>query len=147
MERGSVVALTWQATCFEQRWGISLKRALETATDDLEINIDSSEEGIVMRLHGHVGIDSSPKLRDQLSAALRDQSARAVIVDFTNVPYIDSSGLATLIEALKIARHRQRMFCLRGLQSSLLHLFQITGLLTLFEANGCGSASSAPKVS
>ena len=38
------------------------------------------------------------------------------MVDLTDVPYIDSSGLATLIEGLKIARNRQTSLCLQGLQ-------------------------------
>ena len=124
-----------------------LTRSIAIGTDGLEITVDHGAGGIVVRLRGHVGIDSSPELRDRLLGILRGQSAKALTVDLTNVPYVDSSGIATLIEALKIARHRQTKFCLRGLQSSLLHLFQITGLLTLFETNGCGNASSAPKVS
>lgn len=139
--------LIWHAACLEPVGGIRLKRALGAETAGLEITADRGEEGIVMRLRGHVGIDSSPRLRDQLSSTLRGPAPGTVIVDLTDVPYIDSSGIATLIEALKIARHRDTTFCLRGLQGPLLHLFQITGLLTLFETHGYASASSAPKVS
>jgi anti-sigma B factor antagonist len=103
--------------------------------------------GIVVRLRGHVGIDSSPELRDRLLGILRGQSAKAVIVDLTSVPYVDSSGIATLIEGLKIARNLNIMFCLRGLQGRLLHLFQVTGVFNLFETKGRISASSPPKES
>jgi len=78
---------------------------------------------------------------------LRTQSPQTVIVDFTDVSYVDSSGIATLIEGLKIARQTQKTLCLHGLQGRLLHLFQVIGMLTLFEKHGCGKASSESKVS
>ena len=69
------------------------------------------------------------------------------VVDMTEVSYIDISGIATLIEGLKIARHGQNTLCLQGLQGRVLHLFEFAGLLDLFETNGGGSASLASKVS
>jgi anti-sigma B factor antagonist len=105
------------------------------------------DEGSILRLRGCLNIDSSPALRDRLLAMLGAQSSEAVIVDLTDVSYIDSSGVATLIEGLRMARTRQTTLCLQGLQGRLLHLFQVTGISTLFEKNGCGSTSSVSKVS
>jgi len=118
-----------------------------TATDSLEITVRPSEEGDTVCLRGHLNLDSSPALRDRLLAMLRTQSPQTVIVDFTDVSYVDSSGIATLIEGLKIARQTQKTLCLHGLQGRLLHLFQVIGMLTLFEKHGCGKASSESKVS
>jgi len=114
-----------------------LKRGTLNAGDGLAIAVDDDAEGTVFRLRGRVTIDSSPVLRDRLLAMLRVQAPTAVIFDLTEVPYIDSSGIATLIEGLKIARNRQIAFCLQGLQGRLLHLFEVTGVLALFKASGC----------
>jgi anti-sigma B factor antagonist len=114
-----------------------LKRGELNAADGLEITVDSDEEGTVFRLRGRVTIDSSPALRDRLLSMLRGQVTTAVTFDLTEVPYIDSSGIATLIEGLKFARNGRIAFCLQGLQGRLLHLFEVTGVLTLFKANGC----------
>ena len=70
------------------------------ATDSLEITVRPSEEGDTVCLRGHLNLDSSPALRDRLLAMLRTQSPQTVIVDFTDVSYVDSSGIATLIEGL-----------------------------------------------
>ena len=113
---------------------------------DLEITVDESDEGAVVRLRGRLSIDSSPAFRDQLLAVLRRPSARAVVVDLTEVSYIDASGIATLVEGLKIARNGQNTLCLKGLQGRVLQLFEVTGLLDLFETNGRRSASPASKV-
>ena len=124
-----------------------MTRGIITATDSLQITVRSGDEGSTVFLRGLLNIDSSPALRDQLLAMLQAQSPRAVIVDFSDVSYVDSSGIATLIEGLKIARMRQTTLCVQGLQGRLLHLFQVTGMSTLFEKSGCGIASSESKVS
>jgi anti-sigma B factor antagonist len=111
-------------------------------TDGLEITLHHGGEGSIVRLRGCLNIDSSPALRDHLLSMLGAQSAEAVIVDLTDVSYIDSSGIATLIEGLRIARMRQTTFCVQGLHDRLLHLFQVTGMSTLFKTNDCRSDSS-----
>jgi anti-sigma B factor antagonist len=114
---------------------------------DLEVTEDENEEGTLVRLQGRLSIDSSPAFRDRLSVLLLRRSPAAVIVDLSEVSYIDASGVATLVEGLKTARNRHATLCLQGLQGRVRHLFEVTGLLTLFETTGCGSATSAAKVS
>ena len=123
-----------------------MTRIKVNATEGLEIIEQHGDQDSVLRLHGRLNIDSSPDFRDRLLAALRAESPKAVIVDLKDVTYIDSSGIATLIEGLKVARKQQTTLRLQGLHDRLLHLFQVTGVLTLFE-NGLGSASSGSKVS
>ena len=136
-QQGKSSALVWKAACLNEKGELYLKRGKLNADDGLEITVDSDEAGTVFRLRGRVTIDSSPALRDRLLAMLRGQAPTAVIFDLTEVPYIDSSGIATLIEGLKIARNLQTAFCLQGLQGRLLHLFEVTGVLALFKASGC----------
>jgi anti-sigma B factor antagonist len=124
-----------------------MTRDIVNATEGLEIAIHHGEEGSTVRLRGRLNIDSSPAFRDLLLIVLQVQSPRAVIVDFSDVSYVDSSGIATLIEGLKMARQRQTMLCLHGLQGRLLHLFEVAGMTTLFEKSGCGSASTESTVS
>ncbi len=47
-----------------------MTRGKVTATDGLEITADHGEDGTIVRLHGRLSIDSSPRLRDQLLAML-----------------------------------------------------------------------------
>jgi anti-sigma B factor antagonist len=113
---------------------------------DLQVAMEESNGDAVVRLRGRLSIDSSPAFRDQLLAVLRRASTRAVVVDLAGVSYIDASGIATLVEALKIARNRRNNLCLNGLQGRVLYLFEVTGLLDLFGTNGSRSASTALKV-
>jgi anti-anti-sigma factor len=63
-------------------------------------------------------------------------------VDLAGVSYIETSGIATLIEALRIAAHQQTRFHLQGLSGSVLRMFEVTGVLALFDPGGRGEKVS-----
>jgi len=120
-----------------------LGRVLITSEGGLGITILQNEDGVLVRLNGRTTVDSSPDLRDRLLEVLADEpSPREVTVDLGGVTQLEASGIATLIEALKIARRRKVTFCLRGLAGSVLRLFEVTGVLALFEASDCGQKVS-----
>jgi anti-sigma B factor antagonist len=98
----------------------------------LELAVSSSERGTLLKANGRITIDSSPALRDCLLAILRER-VPTVTIDLTAVPYIDSSGLATLVEALKFARVSKTALRLR-LDERPRYVMEVTGLLCLFDA-------------
>jgi len=112
-----------------------------TGGESLDITVEHGEERAFVRLDGHLGIDSSPDLRDRLLAMLQGQPPKTIIVDLTEVSSIDASGIATLLEALKVARNRQATLCLKGLQGRVVRFFEVTGLLPVFETAGCKDVS------
>jgi anti-sigma B factor antagonist len=119
---------------------LPLTRELVTGVESLNIAVEHGEERAFVRLRGHIGLDSSPDLRDRLLAILQGQPPKTIIVDLTEVSYIDASGIATLLEALKVARNRQVTLCLKGLQGRMVRFFEVTGLLSVFETAGCEDA-------
>jgi len=115
-----------------------LTRQSVIGDDSLDIEVDEGGERTLVRLRGRVGIDSSPELRDRLLTILQGQTPKTVIVDLAEVASIEASGIATLLEALKIARNRQATLCLKGLQGRAARFFEVTGLLGVFQAaTGC----------
>ena len=115
-------------------------------SDSLDIEVRHDGESVVVLLQGRLGIDSSPDLKDRLLAILRGQTPKVVIVDLTKVSYVDTSGIATLLEAFKIARGRHIDLHLSGLQGRLARLFEVTGVSALFERSGSNSAPSPLRV-
>ncbi len=94
-------------------------------------------EGIsVLALSGDVDLETSPALRD----ALRKRPPGPLVVDFSGVAYIDSSGLATLIEyyqkAGKAARAAGRpSVVLAGLSARVRGAFELVRLNEIFPAH------------
>jgi anti-sigma B factor antagonist len=112
-----------------------LGRVPITSEGGLAITVLQNDDEVLVRLNGQITVDSSPDLRDRLLQVLaQEPSPRNVTVDLSGLAHIEASGIATLIEALKIARHRQMTFCLQGLGGPVLRLFEVTGMLALFEA-------------
>ena len=122
-------------------------RGTRSPLPDFEIAIAHELEDVIVHLSGRVNIESSPLLRDRLLCLLRDLSVRSVVIDLRKVSYVDTSGVATLIEALKFARGRRIEFHLKGLEGPLLHLFEVTGVLALFEMYGTAASASLSEVS
>ena len=96
------------------------------------MKVVANENGALACLYGRIDIDSSPAVRDQLIALLHAPHPTTVKIDLSGVTHIDSSGVATLIEGLKIARNCKTELKLQGLHDRLQRLFQATGILSLF---------------
>lgn len=114
--------------------------------DKQEIDIVTAGDTALARIYGRIDIDSSPALRDRLLALFEAQHAKVVTIELSAVGHIDSSGVATLLEALRIARSHNLEVKLQGLEGRLLRLFQATGILSLFNGNIRTNIQSGSKV-
>jgi anti-anti-sigma factor len=65
-------------------------------------------------------------------SAIRYEFAPIVIVDLTEVPYIDSAGLGSLVSAYITCHKSGRQLVLAGVNSRILRLFEITRVESLF---------------
>lgn len=117
-----------------------------TTSRELSISVFDCEGGALIRLNGRISIGSSPGLRNRLLQILDRESLSTLTIDLTAVTYIDLSGVATLVEALKISRRRKSLLQLRGLRDRPRYLLEVTGLIGLFETNGRVNDSSASRV-
>lgn len=116
-------------------------------TQDLSVKVTDNEGGSVVCLDGRLNIDTSPGLREQLLHILKRQSLPRLTIDLSDLNYIDCSGIATLVEALKIAHQRNTQIRLRGLRDGPRRLLDVVGLLQLFDTDDGAERSSASKVS
>ena len=89
-------------------------------------------------IEGRVSIDTSGDMRRTIAEALRSMPP-AVMLDLSGVSYLDTSGLATLLEASRIARLQGTRLVVAGLHDQpreLLHFSQIDRLLEIAEPEG-----------
>ena len=71
-------------------------------------------------LTGRITIESSPDLRETLLKQLASPGCRTSTIDFNEVAYVDTSGLAILVEILKAARTQGKEFQLSASSSEIL---------------------------
>ncbi len=100
------------------------------------MKVDLRRQGAVaiLDVDGQITFESTPTLRQSMMGALRDNST--VLVNLTKVAYMDSSGIATLVEGLKEAQNRKANFGLFGLTKNtrnVLRLVRLDKVFRLFE--------------
>ncbi len=112
----------------------------------LQIDVIRDKKDTLVQLSGCLNIDSSPSLRDRLLTILQTEAPELLTVDLSEVSQVDSSGIATLIEALRIARTRNTRLVLQGLQGRLLHVLEVMGIAPLFGLSSHPAATSAARL-
>ena len=84
----------------------------------------------VVDLEGEVDLGTSPKLRRTLFDLLGKTSRLAL--NLRALRYIDSSGIATLIEVLKDSQRQNKEFVLFGLSPAVQEVFRLTHVIRIF---------------
>ncbi|MGH7163599.1 MAG: STAS domain-containing protein [Planctomycetota bacterium] len=97
----------------------------------MEVKREKLTDAVLLEVTGSVDIYSSPVLRGELKAALEKRSPR-IVVDLRAVTFVDSSGLATLIEALQRVNEYQGKLFLCNLAPAVLGVFQLANLDNIF---------------
>lgn len=102
-----------------------------THSDHIEVTIEVDGDVTFLQPMGDIDLAVAPTLRHRISEAQRDNPAR-LIIDLGAVPYMDSSGVATLVEAMQIARRRNACLVLCSLQEKVRSIFEIARLDMVF---------------
>ena len=104
----------------------------EKTLEPLELDHRQDADGReVVAVRGEIDVATSPALREELYAII-DRGARTLVVDLSELGFIDSSGLGVLVATLKHIRERDGELILTGLDQPALRVFEITGLTELF---------------
>ena len=86
----------------------------------------------VVSIEGDVDMSTSPEVRKALLPLFHDKAVH-IVVDLKGVPYIDSSGIATLVEGLQLSRRGCTRFTLAGAGRSVEAVFELAYLKSVFE--------------
>lgn len=110
---------------------VSTPESRMAADAQAEFTRGGTADAPVLAIRGEVDVSTSAALRDELYGIV-DTGARRVVVDCSEMDFIDSSGLGVLVGALKRVREKDGEIVLRSLNPSARKVFEITGLTKLF---------------
>lgn len=97
----------------------------------LSFQTQTLADGLILGPQGEIDLARSPELRLRLREELA-RSPRRLVIDLSGVPYMDSSGVATLVEALQRSRTAGCKLILASLQPKVRSIFTISRLDTVF---------------
>ena len=103
--------------------------------EELQIQTENTDDGVILRPIGEIDLSCAALLRQRLKQVQTDEPGRLVI-DLSEVPYMDSSGVATLVEAMQIARRTNSKIVLCRLQDKVRSIFEIARLDMVFKIVG-----------
>ena len=86
----------------------------------------------IVSLEGRITVGNANEMRCKLAEALLPRLPK-LTVDLSGVTYMDTSGLATLMEAMRIARRQGTRLVLGGIQDQPRYLLEVTDLDHVFE--------------
>ncbi len=98
----------------------------------MRINKTKQKDIIICNVNGDIDINSSPDIRKTFDDLTKIQEKK-IIINLKEVSYIDSSGLATLVEVLKKTKNYGGRLRLSNLADKVKGLFEITKLEKIFD--------------
>ncbi len=96
----------------------------------MEISRTTFKQYERLHLSGEIDLHNSSVLRETLLGLLG--GGEHVLVDFTQLAYIDSSGIAALVESFNVAKKQSLEFKILGATGSPLQVLELTRLVSVF---------------
>ena len=98
----------------------------------MKIETDATADEALVKVEGDVDLYSSPKLRKAVLGAVK-KSVTGVGVHLGAVSYMDSSGVATLVEGLRSAKEHDKTFALISPSHAVMKVLELARLDSIFE--------------
>ncbi len=100
-------------------------------SEELEIHREDKDGVTILRPIGDIDLGRAPALRVTLTK-IQGSKPERLIIDLSEVPYMDSSGVATLVEAMQVARRYKGKLILCAMQEKVRAIFEIARLEMVF---------------
>ena len=110
----------------------------------MKISARHLDKMTIFDVSGDVDLASSPELRKALLRELREERMPRVVLNLKAVRYMDSSGVASLVEGLKVSRDLGARLVLFGLNTTIREVLQLSKLLKIFEIYETEEQALAP---
>src|SRR5271155_603744 len=101
----------------------------------MDISTRQSGTATIVDVTGDITLYNSPEVRKVLLNLLKEKKSPRVVVNLERVKYIDSAGVASLVEGLKISRDLKSGFALFGLSRTTREVLELTRLIKVFEVH------------
>jgi len=99
----------------------------------MELSTRQVDNASIVDVVGDITLYNSPNIRKVLVDLIKTKKVPRVIVNLEKVRYIDSAGVASLVEGLKMSRDLKSGFALFGLTKTTREVLELTRLIKVFE--------------
>ena len=99
----------------------------------MQISARQSQGAVILDVSGDIDLANSPDMRKVLLGEIKEKRIPKVFLNLKGVRYIDSSGIASLVEGLKASRDMGSRMILYGLNTTVREVMELSRLQRIFE--------------
>ena len=99
----------------------------------MQIATRQTEGRVILDVSGDIDLANSPAMRKMLLGEIKEKRTPKVLLNLRSVRYIDSSGIASLVEGLKASRDLGSRLILYGLSPAVREVMELSRLQRIFE--------------
>ncbi len=99
---------------------------------EMEVRVEIVDGATIITPVGEIDLGRAPALRVQI-IAVQAKRPKRMLINLAEVPYMDSSGVATLVEAMQNSRRHGGKLILCAMQDKVRSIFEIARLETVFK--------------
>ncbi|HCI29009.1 MAG TPA: STAS domain-containing protein [Fervidobacterium sp.] len=101
----------------------------------MPVNFEKNEQGekLIITIHGEIDAYHSGEVKKFLKDAINETKLSKIVLDMSEVNYIDSAGLGSLVALYKDARMAEKELVLACLKQTVMRIFEMTRLDRVFK--------------
>jgi anti-anti-sigma factor len=91
----------------------------------MDVQVEARGDRRIVRIRDKVTFERCPQLQSRLDPILEEGGVREIVIDFREVPFIDSSGVGEILRLFKLVRERKGELVLINPNRKLRELFKM----------------------
>ena len=97
----------------------------------MDIQLEKINDIMLVSLNGELNMDSTHRVREAFKKILKEKRVK-VLINFDKVPFVDSSGIALLLEIVQSFGKANGRMCFCHVNKKIFSVFEITKVHKLF---------------
>lgn len=100
---------------------------------DVSIKFEELNDKLICKINGDFDAYHSAEIKKQIKEKMENSTVNKIVIDMSDVPYIDSAGLGAMVAILKDARHLGKEIVLLSPRQNVRRIFEMTRLDKVFK--------------
>ncbi len=101
--------------------------------NDLNVKFEQIGARLVCKVSGDIDAYHSAEIKKAIKDEVEKTSAGKIVMDMSNVSYVDSAGLGTMVALLKLTRSLNKELVLASMKQNVKRVFEMTRLDKVFK--------------
>lgn len=98
----------------------------------LKVAVEQTPDACIVILEGELNLRTAKSLQEKADTCFNKDSTRGIVLDCAKLKYVDSSGMATLVEILKRCLRERRLLVLASVNPLVHNVFEVASLDSIF---------------